>query len=120
MKVAVPTRGEDLTAEVEQRFGRCPRYLIVDLETMDYTVVENTAATMGGGAGVRAAQLVVDQGVEVVIAGEVGPKAFDVLQQAGVRVYARVTGSARDALELLGSEMVKDTPGPTGPGRHGR
>ena len=49
MKVAIPTRGNDLTSEVEQRFGRCPRYLIVDLETMDYTVVENTAATMGGG-----------------------------------------------------------------------
>jgi predicted Fe-Mo cluster-binding NifX family protein len=120
MKVAIPTRGEDLSAEVEQRFGRCPRYLIVDPETMEFTILENSAASMGGGAGVRAAQLVVDQGVDAVIAGEVGPKAYDVLQQAGVKVYARITGTAREALDLLGSEHVGHASGPTGPARHGR
>jgi predicted Fe-Mo cluster-binding NifX family protein len=120
MKVAIPTRGQDLSSEVEPRFGRCPRFLIVDSRTLEFETVENTAASMGGGAGMHAAQLVVDQGVEAVIAGEVGPKAYDVLEAAGVRVMARVTGSAREALDLLSSEMSENTKGPTGPARHGR
>lgn len=120
MKIGIPTRGNDLSAEVEQRFGRCPRFLIVDSGTMEFQVVDNSAFTMGGGAGVRAAQQVVDEGVEAVIAGEVGPKAFEVLERAHVKVYARVTGTARNAVEMVTSEMAKDVDGPTGPSRHGR
>ena len=120
MRVAIPTRGEDLSAEVEQRFGRCPRFLVVDSETMAFSLVDNTAATMGGGAGLVAAQLVIDQGVEAVIAGEVGPKAYDVLERANVKVYARVTGNVRDAIEMLLSDMATRVDGPTGPSRHGR
>jgi predicted Fe-Mo cluster-binding NifX family protein len=120
MKVAIPTRGHDLSSEVEPRFGRCPRFLIVEAESLEFTTVENAAASMGGGAGMRAAQIVVDQGVELVIAGEVGPKAYDVLEAAGVRVMARVSGTVREALDLVGSQMTEDTKGPTGPARHGR
>lgn len=120
MKVAIPTTGEDLSAEVETRFGRCPRFLVVDSETMEFELVENTAATMGGGAGVRAAQIVLDQGVEAVIAGDVGPRAFDVLQRAGVKVYARITGNVKDAMEMLKADMAERVDGPTGPALHGR
>lgn len=120
MKVAIPTRGTDLSAEVESRFGRCPRFLIVESGTMEFSLVDNSAAAMGGGAGVRAAQLVIDQGVEAVIAGEVGPKAYDVLERANVKVYARITGRAGDAMEMLRSEMAQSVDGPTGPARHGR
>jgi predicted Fe-Mo cluster-binding NifX family protein len=120
VKVAIPTRGEDLSADVEIRFGRCPRFLIVDSESMEFRVVDNPGATMGGGAGVRAAQLVVDEGVQAVIAGEVGPKAFSVLEAAGIRVLARITGTVRDAVELLDARMVEDTTAPTGPSGQGR
>jgi predicted Fe-Mo cluster-binding NifX family protein len=120
MKIAIPTKGHDLSSQVEPRFGRCPRFLIVDSETLEFETVENTAASMGGGAGLRAAQIVVDQGVELVVAGEVGPKAYDVLDAAGVRVMARVSGTVREALDLVDSQMTEETKGPTGPARHGR
>ena len=118
--MAIPTSGGDLSSEVEQRFGRCPRVLIVDTDTREFQVVENVAAMQGGGAGVRAAQTVVDHGVKAVIAGEVGPKAYDVLAAAGIRVYARFTGRAMDALDMLASDMAAGADGPTGPARHGR
>ena len=120
MRIGIPTSGKDLSGDVEQRFGRCQRFLIVDSGTMDFHVVDNSALAMGGGAGVRAAQQVVDEGVEAVIAGEVGPKAFEVLERAHVKVYARVTGTARDAIEMVTSDMARDVDGPTGPSRHGR
>ncbi len=119
MKIGIPTRGNDLSADVEQRFGRCPMFLIVDSATMDFHLVDNSAALMGGGAGVRAAQQVVDEGVDAVIAGEVGPKAYEVLDRANIKVYARVTGSARDAIDMVMSDMAQGADGPTGPARHG-
>ena len=120
MRIGIPTSGNDLSGEVEQRFGRCQRFLIVDSGTMDFHVVDNSALAMGGGAGVRAAQQVVDEGVEAVIAGEVGPKAYEVLERAHIKVYARVTGTVKDAIDLVRSDMAKGADGPTGPARHGR
>lgn len=120
MKIAVPTSGNDLNADVDQRFGRCPRFLIVESETMEFRVVVNPAALQGGGAGTRAAQLVIDAGAKVVLAGEVGPNAYDVLERAGIRVVARVNGNVQDALDLLNAEMAENTDGPTVPAHHGR
>ena len=120
MMVAVPTAGNDLNATVEQRFGRSPRYILVDTETWEFRVVDNPAAHQAGGAGVFAAQLVIDQGAEAVIAGDVGPKAFSVLERAGVKVYPRVTGTIRDALDLLGSSHFSETDAPTTQAGHGR
>ena len=120
MLVAIPTNGNDLSAMIDERFGRCARFLMVDSETKEFRVVANPAAIQSGGAGVTAAQTVIDQGAKVVLAGEVGPKAYDVLQRAGIKVYARVTGKAIDALDLLTSEMAEGADGPTGPAHRGR
>ena len=120
MRIAVPTSGNDLNADVDMRFGRCPRFLIVETETREFRVVVNPAAVQGGGAGIRAAQLVIDSGAKAVIAGEVGPNAYEVLERAGVRVIARVNGRIMEALDLVEAEMAESTDGPTVPAHHGR
>jgi len=49
MKVAVPTMGnEGLDEEVGQHFGRVPTYTIVDTETNDVKVINNTSQHAGG------------------------------------------------------------------------
>ena len=120
MLVAIPTNGNDLLGMVDERFGRCARFLLVDSETMEFQVIANPGAVQSGGAGVTAAQTVIDQGARVVIAGEVGPKAYDVLERAGIRIYARITGNARDAMDLLSTKMAEGAEGPTRPPRHQR
>ncbi len=120
MKVAIPSTGEDLSASVDQRFGRCARFLFVDSETMEYRAVPNQAAAQPGGAGIAAAQQIIDEGAEVVLAGEIGPNAFDVMSHAGIRVYARITGTVRDAVEMLRSGALENTKQATGPARHER
>ena len=120
MKVAIPSAGEDLSASVDQRFGRCSSFLIVDTETMEFRAVPNLAAAQAGGAGIAAAQQIIDEGAEVVLAGEVGPNAFDVMSQAGIRVYARITGTVRDAVEMLKSGALENTKVATGPALHDR
>ena len=107
MKVAIPSIGEDLSATVEQRFGRCTKFLLVDTETMEWKVVPNRARNQSGGAGIAAAQQIVNEGAEVVLAGDVGPKACDVLGNARIRVCRRVTGTVTDALAKLESGTLE-------------
>jgi predicted Fe-Mo cluster-binding NifX family protein len=120
MLVAIPTDGNDLSGNVDQRFGRCARFLMVDSETMEFRVIVNPAAVQSGGAGVTASQTIIDQGAKVVIAGEVGPKAYDVLERARIRIYTRVSGRIQDALDLLESDQTEEAEAPTGPSHHSR
>lgn len=109
MKVAIPSTGEGLSASVEQRFGRCPTFLVVNTETMDWKAVPNKAADQPGGAGVAAAQTVVDEGAEVVLAGDIGPNASDILSGADIRVFGRISGTVKEALEMLQSGALERT-----------
>jgi predicted Fe-Mo cluster-binding NifX family protein len=99
MKIAVSANGVDLDAPTSPIFGRAPNFLIVDTESMAFNPLGNPAMGAAGGAGVRAAQFVVEHGVEAVISGNVGPNAFDVLQAADVPVYLFEGGTVRQAVE---------------------
>ena len=54
---------------------------------------------MPQGAGIQASQNVLARKPEVVLTGNCGPKAFRVLQAAGVAVVVGVTGTARNAVQ---------------------
>jgi len=99
MKVVVTSSGTDLEAQVNPAFGRCPVYLFVDAETMQFEAVENPAMDAAGGAGIQAAQFVVERGAQAVVTGNVGPNAFQVLQSADVPVYLFGGGTVRQAVE---------------------
>jgi predicted Fe-Mo cluster-binding NifX family protein len=99
MKVVVTANGMDLDAPVSPIFGRCPGYLLVDTETMDFEVVENPAIGASGGAGIQAAQFVIERGAQVILTGNVGPNAFGVLNAAGVPVCLLGGGTVREAIE---------------------
>jgi predicted Fe-Mo cluster-binding NifX family protein len=99
MKVAVSATGCDLTASVDRRFGRCPWFLFVDGASLDFEAVENKNADEASGAGTACAQLVLEHDAEAVISGQVGPNAFEVLKQGGVKILIASEGtSVRDAL----------------------
>lgn len=59
MKIAISSTGKDLHAQIDPRFGRCPYFIFVDPETMDFEVSENEGLMASGGAGVQAVQLMV-------------------------------------------------------------
>jgi predicted Fe-Mo cluster-binding NifX family protein len=109
MKIAVSTAGQSLDEQVDPRFGRCQNFLIVDADTMEFEAVANTAATKGGGAGIAAAQTIVDKGVEVVLTGNCGPNAFNVLEKAGIRVVTGVSGTIKEAVESYKSGKLQSS-----------
>jgi predicted Fe-Mo cluster-binding NifX family protein len=93
MKLCVSSTGEVKNSRVDTSFGRAPFFLIIDMESKEMEVIENTAASAGHGAGIAAAQIVSDAGIDAVLSGYVGPNAFEALQASGIRIFEGVAGS---------------------------
>ena len=99
MKIAVTAQGPDKTSPVDPRFGRAKVFVVFDTETNEYTAHDNSQnLNAAQGAGIQAGRTVVDLGVEAVLTGNVGPKAFATLAAANVAVYPGVTGTVADAV----------------------
>ncbi len=100
MKVAMTVQGTSLKDSLDPRFGRAKQFLIVDTDSGEQAVRDN-AVNLNAvqGAGIQAGQQVVDSGAQAVITGHVGPKAFRVLEAAGVRVFLAADCTAGEALE---------------------
>ena len=99
MKIVVTANGDTLDAPVSPMFGRCPTYIFVETDTLEYEAIANPAISAPGGAGIQAAQFVAQRHVEAVLTGNVGPNAFSVLRSAGVQIYLASPGTVRDAVE---------------------
>jgi len=100
MKIAVSSFGKDMQSQLDPRFGRASYFIIVDPETMAHAALENKQnINLPQGAGIQAAKTIVDNKADVVITGHCGPKAFKVLQSAGVKLLIGATGNVADALQ---------------------
>jgi predicted Fe-Mo cluster-binding NifX family protein len=99
MKVAISSNGENLNAQLDPRFGRCPYFLVVDPDDMSFEVFENDSAVQGGGAGIQAAQFLASQGVEAVITGNCGPNAVQTLSAAGIKLFGGQAGTIKEVVE---------------------
>jgi predicted Fe-Mo cluster-binding NifX family protein len=99
MRIVVSSQADNLDGPTSLVFGRCPTFVFVEPETMEFEAMPNPAASQGGGAGIQAAQFVVNQGAGAVLTGNLGPNAFDVLEAAEVPGYLVPEGSVRDAVE---------------------
>ena len=110
MKICISSSGKNLTDAVDPRFGRCRFFLITDKEGNLEKVIPNESAGAMRGAGISAAQLVINEKVNAVITGNVGPNAFMVLNQAGVKIYPSVFGkTAKEALDLFNEGKIEET-----------
>lgn len=99
MRVAVPSTGDDLGSDVDARFGRAQKFLIVDTETMNFESIENAQnLNLPQGAGIQSAQNVIQHKPDVVLTGNCGPKAFQVFRAAGIQVVVGVSGKIQEAV----------------------
>jgi len=101
MKIVVTAQGADLDSLTSPVFGRSPFMVVVETDTMSATGMPNPSASAGGGAGIQAAQWVVDEGARAVLSLNVGPNAFAVLSQAGIPVYRIEGGTVREVAQAF-------------------
>jgi len=101
MKIAVTTSGNDLNAPLDSRFGRAPKFLIYDLETKTFEIIDNKQnLNAAQGAGIQSAQNIVQLGAKALVTGHCGPEAFRVLKSAGVKIYNTSAATVAEALDL--------------------
>jgi len=112
MKIGITSTADNLDAEVDQRFGRCRYFIIVNPESMEFEPLSNENFMASGGAGIQAAQTIANKGVEAVITGNVGPNAFQTLNAAGIKVYTGALGTVRNTIEQFKNGELKETEAP--------
>jgi predicted Fe-Mo cluster-binding NifX family protein/predicted DNA-binding protein (UPF0251 family) len=99
MRIAVPAKEKNLKSKVEDVFGRTKFFLIVDVETKKFDVVDNDGAAASGGAGITAAQCVADSGADAVVTYQCGKNAADVLNSAGIKILKAVDLTVEEIIE---------------------
>ncbi|WP_297465715.1 NifB/NifX family molybdenum-iron cluster-binding protein [Thermococcus sp.] len=119
MKIAIPTNGGGLNDTVAPVFARAPAFYIVEVDengnVISEKIIQNPASAAGGGAGPMAVQTLINEGVEAIIAPQVGPNALGAIQAAGIKLYQVSPGTpVEEAIKAVvsGTAGQFTVPGP--------
>ena len=102
MKIAIASQGEELSSNVDPRFGRAPYILIFDTNTQKIEVLDNRESSEAvGGAGVKTAESIVEKEAEYIVSLNFGPKALQVFKAANVKAAVISSGTIEEAIEQI-------------------
>ncbi len=110
MKVAIGAANYGLDSSVSEIFGRSSAFIFVDLEDgeiKEISIIENPVKNESG-AGNNSAQIMVDNKVEILISGKLGPTAFHILKRAGIKVYKGVNGNVERNLKRFNQGKLEE------------
>lgn len=106
MKIAIPVNEKNLESDVCPSFGRAPYFLFYDTDTKESYFLDNTAVASQGGAGIRAAQVIADHGVQALLTPRCGENAETVLSKAEVLVYKTIPGSVQENIDAFVTDKL--------------
>ena len=101
-----------LDSVVSAHFGRCPYYILVDLDDREVRQVSAVAnPNYGRHAPGTVPTFIQNQGADVMLAGGMGRRAIALFQEYGIQAVTGAAGSVRHALEqYLGGELQRAEP----------
>jgi predicted Fe-Mo cluster-binding NifX family protein len=101
MIVIFTAQDQYLESQKDDRFGRCPWFIKMDTVSNQWEAFPNPGVGHSSGAGVAAAQFVIDQKAEAVISGDFGPHAVDAFRAANISMflYSKEISSIQQAVE---------------------
>jgi predicted Fe-Mo cluster-binding NifX family protein len=109
MKIAITTTGEGIEADIDPRFGRAKGFIIYDDETGKNNYINNEQnLNAPQGAGIQSAKNIIDSDAEVLLSGNVGPKAFSTLKSADIKIMVGIKGSVQDAIDDYKNGKLKE------------
>jgi len=121
MKICIPSKEENKGSLLDSHFGRCQFFAIVDINNDNIDFIKNSGIQANRGAGITAAQVVASKNIDVVLAYNLGPKAYNALKQAGIKCYRTTEETIKDAITALKKgnveKMNSSVPGGFGMGR---
>lgn len=87
MKLAIALKENDYNSSVDERFGRAPFFIIVDSDTKEFEIIENEAKDEATGAGLKAVKNLLKYEIDIIIAGEIGPKAGELIYDLEIPTF---------------------------------
>ena len=106
MKVAVPTRGD----VVDDHFGHCEEYTIFTLdEVRRISNEEKLPSLQGCGCKSNIAGILQQKGVNVMLAGNMGMGAYNVLNHHGIEVFRGCSGNIYKVVEEYTKDRITDS-----------
>lgn len=109
MKIAIPSEDRELDSLVADTFGRADYFYVWQEETAVGSWLDNSGIAMQGGAGIKAAQLLIDAGVEVLLAPQCGENAAQVLNQAKIKLYQTQYATVEENLSaFLAGKLTRE------------
>ena len=111
--VAISANGKNIDSGVEPRFGRARFFILVDPITLDWEPFDNLCNLSSlQGVGILTAKNLTRTPVQTVLTGHCGPKAFEELRAAGVKVFLNAQGTVRQALTKWQFGELEEATGP--------
>lgn len=102
MKIAVTAEGRGRNAKVDPHFARARCFRVLSLGGRGFVICNSIDARQTPHlAGTQAAGTLIGLGVQAVIVGQIGPKAFATFQAAGVRVFQAKEKTVAEAITSL-------------------
>ena len=114
MKIAISANGRGLDSKIDEKFERCKFFLILDIEKNSLLSFENKTKDRPREIGGTIGPLIAKEGIDTVIASDIGPSAFDIFKVKGIKVYQN-RGIVEDAVRLLKEGKLKELTKPTVP-----
>lgn len=108
MNIAVSAFEEKKDALLDKRFGRCNYFQIYNEKKELIKAVKNEGQISGSGAGVSAAQQIIDENIDIVITGNLGPNAFKILKKANIKAYKCDEISVEESVNMLNKEQLEE------------
>lgn len=106
MLIGIPVEDSSMDSNISDNFGRTKFYLVYDDEKEEAKFLENAAANSQSGAGIEAAQILVDEKIDILITPRCGKNAADVLNSANVEIYKSSSRSIEENLKDLKEEKL--------------
>jgi predicted Fe-Mo cluster-binding NifX family protein len=101
MKIAVASTGKTISSRVDDRFGRCPYFLVLDTKSMTTEMIENPGQKEKNAAGIRACQMLIAEGINAVVVKNIGHNSHVTLTGAGMDVYIITSGTVGAAMKKV-------------------
>ncbi len=101
MKIIIPVENNELKSRVSDSFGRAAYFLVFDDSNDSAEFIVNSATSASGGAGIKAAQLILDNGGEVLLTPRCGENAAEVLKSGSVKIYKTIFENAEENLKAF-------------------
>ncbi len=106
MKIAVPTRGK----VVDDHFGHCEAYTIFTIDSNNaIEKAESMPAPAGCGCKSNIGGVLQEMGVTILLAGNMGDGALNVLNRHGIDVYRGCAGNVHQLVEVFLQGNVDDS-----------